>query len=61
MTRKQIKLHRQTYENAGAMLRAGLWDEDYAAFHYSEVAETLNGYLTQWACWIAFRRPDKED
>lgn len=39
--KKTIRLHRSVYENAGAMIRSGMWTVEYAAFHFSTVTQTL--------------------
>jgi hypothetical protein len=41
MSKKARKQHRATYETAGAMIRAGMWTVQYAAFHFSTVTQTL--------------------
>jgi len=42
MSKKATRLHRATYETAGAMIRAGLWTIEYAAFHFSTVTASLH-------------------
>jgi hypothetical protein len=42
MSKKATRLHRTTYETAGAMIRAGLWTIEYAAFHFSTVTASLH-------------------
>jgi hypothetical protein len=39
--KKALRTHRAMYETAGAMIRAGLWTVEYAAFHFSTVSKTL--------------------
>jgi hypothetical protein len=42
MSKKATRLHRATYETAGAMIRAGLWTIGYAGFHFSTVTASLH-------------------
>jgi hypothetical protein len=39
--KKVLRQHRASYETAGAMIRAGMWTIEYAAFHFSTVTKTL--------------------
>jgi hypothetical protein len=42
--KKTLRKHRAMYETAGQTIRAGLWTQEYAAFHFSAVTASLRGF-----------------